>query len=168
MNVSQFTCLRHPNEEKLKWLPVFGSTVSTLNHLLQVKCFAEEHFLKSPYACREGDSKGMRGICAIQAAAIDTPCSSQCTISTSGFFPFSLPASAALWYAKILIAVLSFSPHSACKRTSHFYLCAVPFGQPTVTQPSENRPDCSSAGAQQAEDGDKDAGFSLAALSNLC
>lgn len=68
---------------------------------------------------------------------------------------FLLSASTALWYAKILIAVLSFSPRSACKHSSQFYLCPMPFGQPTVPQPSQNRRNCSSTGAQRAEEGDK-------------
>lgn len=79
---------------------------------------------------------------------------------------FSLSASTALWYAKILIAVLSFSPRSACKHSAiHFYLGPRPSGQPSVTQPCQNRRNRGSTGAQHAEEGDKEGGFSLWLLS---
>lgn len=118
-------CLPQQDEEKQKLLPVFGSTVFTL--YVAVKSVAIQ------YSHWEGYSKGICGICAIKVTATDTPLlfpmhHQLLRILTYLFIYFLLSASTALWYAKILIAVLSFSLRSACKHSIQFYLCPMPFG----------------------------------------
>lgn len=101
------------------------------------------------------------------------PCCSQCTISSSGFlliylfiFYFLPPQLSGMQKSWLLFLAFLFAQHANTPFSSIFVPCLLV--QPTVTQPCQNRPNCSSTGAQQAEEGDKEAGFTLVALSNLC
>lgn len=158
-------CLPQQDEEEQKLLPVFGSTVFTL--YVAVKSVAIQ------YSHWEGYSKGICGICAIKVTATDTPLMfpmhhQHLRILTYLFifFYFLPPQLSGMQKSWLLFLAFLFAQHANTPFSSIFVPCLLV--QPTVTQPCQNRPNCSSTGAQQAEEGDKEAGFTLVALSNLC
>lgn len=86
-------------------------------------------------------------------------------IFTYLFFHFLPPQLSGMQNSRLLFLAFLFTQHANTPFSSIFVPCLLV--QPTVTQPCQHQRNCSSTGAQQAEEGDKEAAFTLVALSNL-
>lgn len=87
-------------------------------------------------------------------------------IVTYLFFHFLPPQLSGMQNSWLLFLAFLFTQHANTPFSSIFVSCLVL--QPTVTQPCQHRRNGSSTGAQQAEEGDKEAASTRVALPNLC
>lgn len=99
-------------------------------------------------------------------AVPNAPSAAQDSYLVIYIFYFLPPQLSGMQKSWLLFLAFLYAQHANTPLSSIFVPCLLV--QPTVTQPCQNRPNCSSTGAQQAEEGDKEAGFTLVALSNLC